>query len=321
MKRALICGISGQDGTYLAKLLLDKGYIVFGTSRDASLSSFDNLKSLGIYSQVQLISMLPSDFRSVMTALSISQPNEIYNLSGQSSVAFSFEQPAETMYSIVLGTLNLLESIRALGLACRFYSAGSAECFGDNGVHKANEETPFNPKSPYSIAKAAAYWLVANYRDSYKLFACTGILFNHESPLRPARFVTRKIVKTAVEIAAGKHTKLTLGNVSIARDWGWSPEYVEAMWLMLQQTAPEDFVIATGETHSLEEFIQTTFTQLGLNWKEHVVIDSALFRPSEIMENYADCQKAHTLLQWSAKRKMADVISEMIAFEKGLIDQ
>lgn len=318
MKRALICGISGQDGTYLAKLLLEKGYSVFGTSRDASLTGFENLSMLGIYADVTLVSMVPADFRSVMNALTISQPDEIYNLAGQSSVAFSFEQPAETMDSIVAGTLNLLEGIRTLKLSSRFYNAGSAECFGNVGIEPANEDTPFLPKSPYAIAKVAAYWLVSNYRESYGLFACTGILFNHESPLRPSRFVTRKIIKAAVQIANGKASNLTLGNLSIRRDWGWSPEYVEAMWLMLQQDSPQDFVIATGETNSLEDFVSYAFSEVGLDWRTHVTIDPSLYRPNEVQENYANCDKAHSLLNWSAQKKMRDVISEMVRYEKRL---
>lgn len=321
MKRALICGISGQDGTYLAKLLLEKGYSVYGTSRDAGLTSFENLSTLGISADVKLISMVPADFRSVMNALTISQPDEIYNLAGQSSVAFSFEQPAETMDSIVSGTLNLLEAIRTLKLTSRFYNAGSAECFGNVGFEPANENSPFLPKSPYAIAKVAAYWLVSNYRESYGLFACTGILFNHESPLRPPRFVTRKIIKAAVQIAKGKATHLTLGNLSIRRDWGWSPEYVEAMWLMLQQDIPQDFVIATGETNSLEDFVSCAFSEVGLDWKAHVTIDPSLYRPNEVQENYANCDKARSLLNWSAQKKMRDVISEMVQYEQGLIAQ
>jgi GDPmannose 4,6-dehydratase len=317
MKRALICGISGQDGAYLAELLLKKGYAVFGTSRDASLANFENLSKLGIQADVKLISMIPADFRSVMNALIVSKPDEVYNLSGQSSVAFSFEQPSETIESIVSGTLNLLEGMRTLKISPHFYNAGSAECFGNVPKGQlANEKTPFQPKSPYAIAKSAAYWLVANYRDSYEIYACTGILFNHESPLRPARFVTRKIIKAAVQIASGAATKLTLGNLSIRRDWGWSPEYVEAMWLMLQQGTPEDFVIASGETNSLEDFVCSVFSEVGLDWRHHVLIDPDLFRPSEIQENYADCSKAHAILKWSAKKKMREVITEMVRYEK-----
>jgi len=232
MKRALICGVSGQDGAYLAKFLLEKGYEVWGTSRDAQTSPFSNLTFLGIRQQIKTISMATNDFRSVLQAITQSQPDEIYNLSGQSSVGLSFEQPSETLESIATGTLNLLEVIRFLGKPVRFYNAGSSECFGDIGEDSADENTPFHPRSPYAVAKSTAHWLIDNYRASYGLYACTGILFNHESPLRPLRFVTRKIIRTAVNIAKGSGKKLTLGNMAIQRDWGWSPEYVDAMWRM-----------------------------------------------------------------------------------------
>jgi GDPmannose 4,6-dehydratase len=254
-RKALISGISGQDGAYLAELLLAKGYQVFGTARDAQVSSFHNLTKLGIKQDVSLLSMALNDFRSVLQTLSRVQPDEIYNLAGQSSVGLSFEQPVETLESVAFGTLNLLEAIRFLQMPIRLYSAGSSECFGDTGGKIADEMTPFYPRSPYAVAKATAHWEVANYREAYKLFACTGILFNHESPLRPERFVTRKIITTACRIAAGSKEKLQLGNISIARDWGWAPEYVKAMWSMLQQGQPQDFVIASGETNTLQDFV------------------------------------------------------------------
>ena len=248
-KRALISGISGQDGAYLAKLLLDKGYEVFGSSRDAQMANFSNLKRLGIYDHIGFESMALNDFRSVLQTLAKVNPDELYNLAGQSSVGLSFQQPVETLESISVGTLNLLEAIRFIKLPVKFYNACSSECFGDTGGLAAIETTPFKPRSPYAVAKAAAFWELANYREAYGLFACSGILFNHESPLRPERFVTRKIVAAACRIAGGSKEKLRLGNISIARDWGWAPEYVEAMWLMLQQEQPDDYVIATGETN------------------------------------------------------------------------
>ncbi len=229
MTKALICGISGQDGAYLAQLLLSKGYSVCGTSRDAQISSFQNLMGLGIREQVKLESMALTDFRSVLQILTKIDPDEVYNLAGQSSVGLSFEQPVETLESVATGTLNLLEAIRFLGKPIKLYNAGSSECFGDLGEDTADETTPFRPRSPYGVAKATAFWQVANYREAYGLFACSGILFNHESPLRPERFVTQKIVSTACRIAAGSLEKLFLGNMSIQRDWGWAPEYVEAM--------------------------------------------------------------------------------------------
>lgn len=316
MRRALICGISGQDGAYLAQLLLEKGYEVWGTSRDAQASSFGNLLRLGLLNQVKTVSMAGNDFRSVLQAISRSKPDEIYNLSGQSSVGLSFEQPAETLESIVTGTLNLLEVIRFLGLPVRFYNAGSGECFGDINGAAADEDTHFQPRSPYAVAKSTAHWLVANYRASYGLFACTGILFNHESPLRPPRFVTRKIVQAAVKISRGAKEKLILGDMRVQRDWGWSPEYVDAMWRMLQNDSPEDFVIATGESNSLEDFVATAFTGVGLDWHQHVAQDLSLFRPSEIRYNCGNAEKAHRILGWKAGLKMRDVVNEMIRHEQ-----
>jgi GDPmannose 4,6-dehydratase len=314
MKRALICGVSGQDGAYLARLLLDKGYEVYGTSRDAQISPFRNLVRLGIRDRVNLESVAVNDFRSVLQALTKIQPDEVYNLAGQSSVGLSFQQPVETLESISVGTLNLLEAIRFVARPIRFYNAGSSECFGDiKGV--ADESTPFAPRSLYAVAKAAAFWEVANYREAYGLFACSGILFNHESPLRPERFVTKKIVTTACRIAAGSGEKLRLGNIAIRRDWGWAPEYVEAMWLMLQQDSPDDYVIATGESHSLEEFIEAAFSNVGLDWREHVELDPALLRPTDLAAGRGNPAKARASLGWQARIKMHDVVRLMTEAE------
>lgn len=317
--KALICGVSGQDGGYLAKLLLGKGYEVVGTSRDAQTASFANLVRLGICERVQLESMAPHDFRSVLQVLRKTEPDEVYNLSGQSSVGLSFDQPVETLDSIIAGTLNLLEVIRFLGRPIRFYNAGSSECFGDTGPQGASEETPFRPRSPYAVAKAAMYWLVANYREAYRLHASTGILFNHESPLRPARFVTRKIVAAACRIAQGSTEKLTLGNVQIRRDWGWAPEYVEAMWRMLQCEVAEDFVIATGESHSLEEFVAAAFTRVGLNWQDHTVISQALLRPTDLREGRGIAAKAERVLAWKAHARMPQVVDMMVEAELAVL--
>lgn len=320
MRRALICGVSGQDGAYLAQFLLDKGYEVWGTSRDAQASSFANLSRLGVLGRIKTVSMAANDFRSVLQAISQSEPDEIYNLSGQSSVGLSFEQPAETLESIATGTLNLLEVIRFLGTPVRFYNAGSSECFGDLGAGAADENAHFHPRSPYAVAKSTAHWLVDNYRSAYGLYACTGILFNHESPLRPTRFVTRKIVRAAVRISQGAAEKLTLGDMAIQRDWGWSPEYVDAMWRMLQIDHPEDFVIATGESNSLEELVASVFSELGLHWRQHVVQDPGLFRPSEIRYNCGNAEKAGRILGWTAQKKMRDVIREMVRYELQLAE-
>jgi GDPmannose 4,6-dehydratase len=315
MKKALICGISGQDGTYLARLLLEKGYEVWGTSRDAELSSFRNLKGLGLFERVRRVSMSLNDFRSTLQVLRQVQPDEIYNLAGQSSVGLSFEQPVETLESISVGSLNLLEAVRFLDLPVRLYNAGSGECFGNTNGKAADEETPFRPRSPYAVAKAAAFWEVANYREAYGLYACSGILFNHESPLRPERFVTSKIVAAARRIAGGSGETLKLGNMEIERDWGWAPEYVDAMWRMLQQDEPDDYVIATGVTTSLRDFVTEVFDAVGLNADEHVVSDPALLRPSDIMTVHANPDKAKEKLGWEAKMKMRDVVREMVAAE------
>ncbi|MDF5735828.1 MULTISPECIES: GDP-mannose 4,6-dehydratase [unclassified Nostoc] len=312
MKKALICGISGQDGAYLAQLLLNQGYTVCGSSRDAQISSFRNLVYLAIRDQVKLESMALNDFRSVLQVLTKIQPDEIYNLAGQSSVGLSFEQPVETLESITTGTLNLLEAIRFLGVPIKLYNAGSSECFGDTGHTAADETTPFRPRSPYAVAKAAAFWEVANYREAYGLFACSGILFNHESPLRPERFVTQKIVAAACRIAQGSTEQLYLGNMQILRDWGWAPEYVEAMYLMLQQEQPDDYVIATGESSSLEEFVAAAFASVNLDWRHHVVIDNSLLRPTDLAVGRGNPVKAKDKLGWQAKYKMKQVVQMMV---------
>src|ERR1700736_900230 len=312
MKTALVTGISGQDGAYLARLLLEKGYQVWGTSRDAQISSFRNLERLSIRKDVRLASVALNDFRSVIQVLFKVQPNEIYNLGGQSSVSLSFEQPMETQESIYLGTLNLLEAIRFTGKAIKLYNASSSECFGDLGGQPATEETAFRPRSPYAVAKSAAFWQVSNYREAYNIFACSGILFNHESPLRPERFVTQKIVRSAYRIAQCRQEKLQLGNIEIQRDWGWAPEYVEAMYRMLQQESPEDFVIATGETRKLQDFVAAAFGAVVLDWRAHTTIDKTLFRPTEIMIGRGDASKAADKLGWKPKYKMDDVVRMMV---------
>lgn len=313
MKRALICGVSGQDGAYLAKLLLDKGYQVWGTSRDAQVANFSNLKTLGILERVAQLSMAQTDFRSVLNGLIRSEPDEVYFLSGQSSVGLSFDQPAETMESLSLGVLNLLEAVRFVGRPIRVYNASSSECFGDVGQHRATEDTPFRPRSPYGVAKASAHWLVTNYREAYGLFACNGILFNHESPLRPLRFVTRKIVAAACSIAEGSSEKLTLGRLDIVRDWGWAPEYVEAMWRMLQAETADDYVIATGHSSSLADFVSLAFECVGLDWRDFVVSDPSLFRPLDITHSAGDPSKADRLLNWKAMAQVRDVVSNLVS--------
>ena len=308
----MVTGISGQDGSYLAKLLLQNGYEVYGTSRDAQISPFHNLDRVGIRKDVQLASVALNDFRSVLQVLFKVQPDEIYNLAGQSSVSLSFEQPVETQESIYLGTLNLLEAIRFTGKAIKLYNASSSECFGDLGGQPATEETAFRPRSPYAVAKSAAFWQVSNYREAYNIFACSGILFNHESPLRPERFVTQKIVRSAYRIAKGRQQKLHLGNIEIQRDWGWAPEYVEAMYRMLQRESPEDFVIATGQTRKLQDFVATAFAAVGLDWRDHTTTDQTLYRPTEIMIGRGDASKAAEKLGWKPKYKMDEVVRMMV---------
>ena len=313
--RALICGISGQDGAYLAQHLLARGYEVYGTSRDAQTTTFGSLQLLGIRGQIETLSMSPVDFRSVLQTLTRVHPDEVYNLSGQSSVGLSFEQPVEAFESISVGTLNLMEAIRFAAPGVRFYNAGSGEVFGDTGETPADENTRLAPKSPYAVAKATAQWTVASYREAYKLHGCTGILFNHESPLRPERFVTRKIVAAACAIKNGDKRRLRLGNIDIVRDWGWAPEYVTAMHLMLQQATPADYVIASGRSFSLREFVGLVFSELGLNWPDHVDIDPTLLRPSDHLIAKANPRRVAESLGWSAKYHLPDVVHMMVRSE------
>ena len=314
-KRALICGISGQDGTYLAKFLLDRGYEVWGSSRDAELATFDNLRKLGIYESVRLVSLNLRDVGSILGLLRRVHPDEIFSLAGQSSVGLSFEQPVETIESIALGTLTLLEAIRLSDLDIRLYNAGSREGFGDTGDGVANEKSPFHPRSPYAVAKASAFWTVANYRQAYGMFACTGILSNHDSPLRPRRFVTRKIVNAVAALSLGRDVRLSLGNLHIERDWGWAPEYVEAIAAMLEQPVPTDFIIATGSSHTLQEFMETAFEFAGKDWRAYVTIDEHLMRPTDIMRNKVDPSNAAKYLGWKAKNGMRQVVSRMLESE------
>jgi len=312
-KKALIIGITGQDGAYLAKHLLDKGYEVTGSSRDVMASSFANLQTLGIRDKVKLVSVSINDFRSVFNAIQSFNPDEIYNLAGQTSVGLSFDQPVEAIESIAIGTLNILEVIRLQNRPVRFYNAGSSECFGDTGNTPANEQTPFAPRSPYAVAKSTAKWLINSYRESYGLYACTGILFNHESPLRPERFVTQKIIAGAAKIKTGELSKLQLGNLDISRDWGWAPEYVQAMWLMMQLDKPDDFVIATGRQESLKYFVSKAFEYFDLDWQKYVEIEPSFFRPNEIVSSVGNPQKAIEVLGWSKPTDVDGVIKMMCA--------
>ncbi len=314
-KRALIVGIGGQDGALLARFLLERGYSVHGTSRDHEMSSFGNLKRLGIYDRIRLHSASLGDYRAIVEIMSVVKPTEVYNLAAQSSVGLSFSQPVNTINSTVLGVINILEALRFLCLDARLYNASSGECFGNTGPEGATEATPFQPRSPYAVGKAAGHWAVANYRDAYQLFACSGLLFNHESPLRPRRFVTRKIVAGAVDIANRRADRLQLGDLAIVRDWGWAEEYVAAMWMMLQQDKPRDYVIATGAPHALREFVAAAFSAVGLDWKNHVDFDPALSRPSDVAYSVGRPERAAKELGWQAKAKMDDVVRWLVEEE------
>lgn len=316
-RAALIFGISGQDGAYLARFLLDRGYVVHGTSRDCEIASFQNLKFLGIRDRVHVHSATLHDFRSIVQVIRAVKPDEIYNLSAQSAVSLSFEQPVETIDSILNGTLNILEAIRFLGVGTRFYHASSSESFG-NTLEPASETTAFRPCSPYGVAKSAAHWMVANYRQAYGLYACSGILFNHESPLRPARFVTRKIIRSAIAVAQGKAKTLELGNLAVSRDWGWAPEYVDAMWRMLQLDEPDDFVIATGRMHALEDFVRAAFGHFGLDWREYVVQGTTHLRPMDIHSSVGNPAKAWARLGWKAETLMPAIVERLIEAELAL---
>jgi GDPmannose 4,6-dehydratase len=311
-KTALIAGATGQDGAYLSRHLLERGYQVVCTSRDAQSCDASRLHRLGILDDVKLISLAPNDFRSVLKILSTVEPDEIYNLAGQTSVSLSFEQPVECMESIAGGTLNFLEVLRYLELPCRLFSAGSSECFGETN-QPANESTSFRPKSPYGVAKSTAFWQVANYRQAYQLFCCTGILANHESPLRPKRFVTQKIICGVKEIKRGNQKELRLGNLDIWRDWGWAPEYVEAMHLMLQADQPSDYLISSGNTMSLLEFAKCAFNCAGLNSEDYLISDSSFLRPCDLRYSSTDPSRIHNELGWRAKSSPKEVVEKMFA--------
>lgn len=321
---ALILGVSGQDGAYLAEHLIRRGMNVHGTSRDKEVSSYSGLRRLGIYDRVTLHSVVLSDFRSVVTVLNDVQPALIFNLAAQSSVGLSFEQPVETINSIMHGTINVMEAMRFLGLDAKFYNSASSECFGNTSKEQpADETTTFSPRSPYAVGKAASFWAVANYREAYGLFVCNGLMFNHESPLRPVRYVTQKIVRGAVEIAAGRASTLELGMLSFARDWGWAPEYVDAMTRMLERETPEDFVIATGETNTLEDFVAAAFSCVGRNWRDHVITNTALYRPIDIVYSSGNPAKAARLLNWKVGKKMTDIVGLLVDAElqRGAIER
>jgi GDPmannose 4,6-dehydratase len=282
MKHALVTGITGQDGAYLAKFLLNKGYRVFGTYRRLSTPNFWRLQYLGIFEQVELLPVDLLDSFSIIESIKIAKPDEIYNLAAQSFVGASFEQPLASAEITGLGVVKFLEAIRDIDRDVKFYQASTSEMFGDNFFSEQSEDTPFDPSSPYAAAKLYAHSMVKIYRKGYGLFACNGILFNHESPLRGLEFVTRKITNTVAKISLGLEDYIELGNIDAKRDWGFAPEYVEAMWLMLQQPAPDDYVIATNETHTIKEFLEVTFNFAGLDWGKYIKIDERFMRPVDV---------------------------------------
>ena len=315
MKRALITGITGQDGSYLADLLLSKGYEVHGIIRRSS--SFNTARIDHIYSDPHNQSRLKlvygdlSDGSSLSRIIRTVRPDEIYHLGAQSHVRVSFDIPEYTADITALGTIRLLEAIRETGVTTKLYNASSSEMFG-SAPPPQKESTPFQPRSPYAAAKVYAHWVAVNYREAYGMFVCNGILFNHESPRRGETFVTRKISKAAVAIKAGRQKKLFLGNLDAQRDWGFAGDYVEAMWLMLQQDTPDDYVIATGKTHSVQEFLTESFQRVGLDWREYVEIDPRYFRPTEVDLLLGDASKAKEKLGWTPKVKFTQLVHMMI---------
>jgi GDPmannose 4,6-dehydratase len=308
---ALIAGITGQDGAYLARHLLMCGYRVIGSSRDAQTCDTSRLVRLGIRDDVELVSLALNDFRSVLKVLTTVEPHEIYNLAGQTSVGLSFEQPVECMESIAGGTLNFLEVLRYLNVETRLFSAGSSECFGNTKGKPADESTAFHPQSPYAVAKSTSFWQVANYREAYGLFCCTGILANHESPLRPQRFVTQKIIDAVKRIKRGESKELRLGNLNIWRDWGWAPEYVVAMHRMLQAETAKDYIIASGRTTSLRQFAQVAFACANLEPEEFLITDRTILRPNDLAYSAVNPGLIKKDLKWEAMTTPEEIVTKM----------
>jgi GDPmannose 4,6-dehydratase len=314
MKRALITGIAGQDGSYLAEILLEKGYEVFGLVRRSSTvarTRIDHLTQDGD-SPIRLLYGDLGDSASLHRAVRDSEPHEIYNLAGQSHVRVSFEMPEHTLDANALGTLRLLDAVRDAGLETRFYQASSSELFGKAASAPQDERTPFHPRSPYAVSKLCAYWLAVNYREAYQMYALNGILFNHESPRRAENFVTRKITLGAARIRVGLQRKLSLGNLDARRDWGYARDYMEAAWMMLQQPEADDYVVATGELHSVREFLDEAFGHLGLDWREHVETDPRHLRPSEVEQLVGDASKARRILGWRPRVTFSELVRMMV---------
>lgn len=311
-KNVLITGITGQDGAYLAKLLLDKGYQVYGLVARRSSDTRWRLRELGIEPDIQYLDGDLADACSLQRALLKSRPDEVYNLGAQSFVGSSWDQPVTTGIVDGLGVTHLLEGIRQLSPETRFYQASTSEMFGLIQAERQDENTPFYPRSPYGVAKLYGHWITVNYRESFKLHASSGILFNHESPLRGIEFVTRKVTDAAARIKLGKQKELRLGNIDAKRDWGFAGDYVEAMWLMLQQQQPDDYVVATGITTTVRDMCQLAFEHVGLNYLDHVVIDPQFFRPAEVDVLLGNPDKAKAKLGWQAKTSLAQLIEMMV---------
>ena len=317
MKKALITGITGQDGSYLAELLLSKDYEVHGVIRRASTFNTERIDHLYQDPHINGVRLFLyygdlADSTNLIKLLYRIQPDEIYHLAAQSHVRVSFDIPEYTGDVTGLGTIRILEAIRETGLKAKFYQASSSEMYGKVQEVPQRETTPFYPRSPYGAAKLYSYWLTVNYRESYGMFACNGILFNHESPRRGETFVTRKVTRAAARIKAGLEEKVYLGNLDAKRDWGYAKEYVEAMWLMLQQKEPDDYVIATGETHSVRELLEETFSYAGLDWRKHLTIDERYYRPAEVDLLIGDPGKAKRKLGWEARTKFKDLVRLMV---------
>lgn len=310
MKRALITGVTGQDGSYLAEFLLEKGYKVYGLRRRTSTPNYENVQK--IKDQIEWISGDLTDLASLMEAVRISQPDEVYNLAAQSYVAASWPQPLATGQMTALSVTNMLEAVRLMKPDAKYYQASSSEMFGKVQETPQRETTPFYPRSPYGVAKVYGHWITVNYRESFNMFACSGILFNHESPRRGLEFVTRKVTDAVARIKLGMQTELRMGNLDALRDWGFAGDYVKAMWLMLQQDEPDDYVIATGEMHSVRELLETAFSYVDLNYRDYVVIDPQFVRPAEVDLLLGDCSKAKEQLGWSLELSFQQLIHLMV---------
>lgn len=316
MKKALITGITGQDGAYLAKFLLEKGYRVYGTYRRVSTPNFWRLQYLDIFEKIELIPADLIDSASLIEAIEISCPNEIYHLAAQSFVGTSFEQPLGAGEITGLGVTRMMEAIRMINPKIKFYQASTSELYGQGNYHLQDEETPFQPASPYGAAKLYGFWITKIYREGYGIFACNGILFNHESPLRGLEFVTRKISNAVAKISLGLEKEIKLGNLDAKRDWGYAPEYVKSMWLMLQRKKPDDYVIATNETHSIREFLKEAFKIVNINrWEKFVKIDARLYRPLDVKVLRGRYLKAKKLLGWEPKIRFKQLVRIMVEEE------